>query len=54
MRNNFINKKNFFIVDKGIFIIIIIFLLVVLSLYFIKFNNQSIIERVYKYYLNIE
>ncbi len=52
MYKDFINRKNFFIVNYGLYIIMIISILIILSLYFIELKGQSILESVYKYYIN--
>ncbi len=52
MYKDFINRKNFFIVNYGLYIIIITSILIIIGLYLIKFDDQSILRSVYKYYIN--
>lgn len=52
MYKDFINRKNFFIVNYGLYIILITSILIILSMYFIELKDQSILESVYKYYIN--
>lgn len=52
MYKEFINKKNFFIVNYGLYVIVIVSLLIVLSLHFIKIGECSILKNVFNYYVN--
>lgn len=52
MYEDFINRKSFFIVRYGLYIITITSILIIMGLYFIRFDNQSILESVYRYYIN--
>jgi len=52
MEGNFIDRKKFFIVNYGTYIIIITAVITFSLLYFIKFDEVSILEHVINYYLN--
>lgn len=52
MDDKFIDRKNFFIVNYGIYIIIATAIITFLILYFIRFDGISILEHVANYYLN--
>jgi len=43
-------KNRFFIVKNGLFIVVFIIGLILISLYLLKIDNQSILLMVYKYY----
>ena len=47
-----INKKDYFLVNNGTFIIVTAFLTVTLMLFLLKINDQSIIELAIEYYFN--
>lgn len=52
MKNKFIDRKNFFIVNNGLYIIIITAIVTILILYLIQFEEKSILESAFDYYLN--
>lgn len=52
MNPNFIDRKKFFIVDKGLYIIFITAIITLTLLYCIQFNGTSILENVINYYFD--
>lgn len=49
---NIVNKKNYFLVNHGIKIIMFTAFITLFSLYMLKLNGKSILELVFQYYLN--